>query len=86
MLEGCFEHCRRDACLHDLACFFQRLWRMPVIVRDEMPAGKALAGSLTDLVPGIENRLKGVAGHRREAGCVAVVPNPQMALCPGEVP
>ena len=51
-----------------------------------MPAGKALAGGLTDLVPGIESRLEGVAWRRHEAGCVAIVPKPQMALRPGEVP
>ena len=45
-----------------------------MIVCDAITAGIAPARDLADLVPGIENRLKGLIGRARELACVALVP------------
>ena len=72
---------RRD----DLTCLFERLRDMPVVVRDRMSAGEAPARHLSDFVPGVEDRLQGFVGCARKISGVGVVPEPQVALRPGDM-
>ena len=85
MLERRLEQCGRRARADDLARLGQGLRDMAVIVRDTMATGIAPARDLADLVPGIENCLQGIVGRARELALVAFVPEPQVALGPGNV-
>ena len=85
MFESCFEEGGRCPRVDDLARFRQRFRDMPMIVPDEMTTGVSPARQLTDLVPGVKNCLKHIIGRRCEVTFVAVVPEPKMALPPGNI-
>ena len=85
VLECRLEQRGRSAGADDLARLRQGLWDMTVVVCDTMATGIAPARDFADLVSGIENRLKGIIGHARELACVALVPQPKVALGPSDV-
>ena len=64
---------------HD-ACFFERLSNMAMVMRNEVPARKSLAGQLADLVPSIEDSLQSIVRLRGEVPRAGFIPEPQMAL------
>ena len=85
MFESRFEEGGRCPRVDDLARFRQCFRDMPMVVSDEMTAWISLARQLTDLVPGVENCLKRFVGRRCEVTFVTVIPEPQMALRPGNI-
>ena len=80
MLECSLEERSRRAGINDPPRLFERLIHMLVIVRDQMPAGIALAGKLAYFMAGVEDELLGLIGGAGKLAGVVVAPKMQVAL------
>ena len=71
--------------LDDPSCLLECFRDVQVVVRDEVSARETLAGDFPHFVAGVEDGLETVVNRRRQLACVGVVPEPPMALHPGDV-
>ena len=83
MLKGPLKERRRGVRPNDPLRFRQRLRHMLMVVRNQMPAGMALTGELTHLMPRVKDELQRLAVGSGQVAGVEVVPQAQVALLAG---